>query len=209
MDEQLTTINRQFPWVHAAMAVFEPAFKASHALQSRVAATAQERCASRQTRALASEAQANVVSAYASELLPAILGGSWKQTDSTVWSPGLMRRPVYSDYHGIFDHPVQFRRRGAKGPSTWKNWIILGRPYGLFDDDGSVNPRHRDLAVHLSAREDVGVWARADLSAWFPGWTSLVVAARGLRAADAPRFGLIPPPPRFGQGESRSSGNCR
>ena len=149
--------NIQFPLLHAAMAEFEPAFKASQALPSQRPAAPQERWAWRQVQNRESEAQANVVSAYATELLPAILGGSWKQTDSTVWTPShsLMRTPVYSDYHEIFDHPVQFRRSGAKGPSTWKNWVIIGRPYNTFDADGSVNPRHRDLAGHLATREDV------------------------------------------------------
>ena len=187
--------NIQFPLLHAAMAEFEPAFKASQALPSQRPAAPQERWAWRQVQNRESEAQANVVSAYATELLPAILGGSWKQTDSTVWTPShsLMRTPVYSDYHEIFDHPVQFRRSGAKGPSTWKNWVIIGRPYNTFDADGSVNPRHRDLAGHLATREDVSAWARRDLSAWFPGWTSLVVAARGLHAEDAPKFGFEAP----------------
>lgn len=178
--------SAQFPLLHAAMVAFEAAFKVSQALPSPPLSSR------RQAQDREVEARANVVRAYASELLPAILGGSWKKTDSTVWIPsrGLIGRPVYSDYHELFDHPVQFRRRGAKGASTWESWVILGRPYNTFDKHGSVNPRHRDLAGHLSTRQDVGVWARRDLSAWFPGSTSLVVAARGLRAEDAPKFGF-------------------
>ena len=45
-------------------------------------------------------------------------------------------------------------------------------------------------AKHFAERRGVGVWARPDLSGWLPGASALVIAARGLRAADAARFGF-------------------
>jgi len=186
-----STSSAPFPLLRSAMVAFEAAFKVSQALPPSIS----PRSASpawRSAHNLEDETQRVVCDLYATEMLPEILGGIWKKTDSTVWIPstGCGRRPVFSDYHELFDHPLQYRRRGAKGAATWQNWVIFGRPYNTFDQEGSVNPRHRDLAAHLAAQCAVGVWVRRDLSAWYPGWTALVVAARGVRAQDADALGF-------------------
>src|ERR1700722_1165521 len=95
------------------------------------------------------------------------LGGEWQTTDTTLWGPPgtLSKRPVYSEYYTLFDHTLWFRRRGARGPSTRDNWVIVGCPYNTFDNEGLVQAESLGLAAYLTAQY------RRDLSAWYPGWT--------------------------------------
>jgi hypothetical protein len=93
-------------------------------------------------------------------------------------------------YHTLFDHPLHYRRVGAKGPLTWKIGILIGRPYNVFDEHGTAQSAARTSAAGVALAHSVGIWARRDLSAWFPGATSLVIAARGL-PDDPERFGFI------------------
>jgi hypothetical protein len=198
VSSDLSPSDELFPRVRAAMAAFEPAFRAAQASRKPERGQdghypALEMVKWNNRHLLAENTEQSVVEAYASELLPEILGGEWQTTDTTLREPPgtVGRRPVYSDYIVLFDHPLSFRRRGARGPSTWDNWAIAGRPYNTFDKDGSVKAESRNLAAHLAAQYRVGVWARPDLSAWFPGSTRLVVAARGLNTAEAARFGFV------------------
>jgi hypothetical protein len=118
-----STSSAPFPLLRSAMVAFEAAFKVSQALPPSIS----PRSASpawRSAHNLEDETQRVVCDLYATEMLPEILGGIWKKTDSTVWIPstGCGRRPVFSDYHELFDHPSSIgaearrgRRRGRTG----------------------------------------------------------------------------------------------
>lgn len=163
-----------FPRLRQAMTEFEAAFKLIRTTQpgARGASdAARERC----------------FDAYASELLPAILGGAWKHTDKTVTAPGgrASRRPYPLFYHhNLFDHPLVFRRIGGiRGLTTWHNCAVIGLPYG-------IQAAATEDAASVTEKYGVGVWTRPDLSAWYPNWTCLVVAAIGLKPEEAARFGF-------------------
>jgi hypothetical protein len=51
-------------------------------------------------------------------------------------------------------------------------------------------PTNPTESISWLAKRGVGEWARHDLSLWYPGWTVLVVAARGLDPVEAARFGF-------------------
>ena len=183
-----------FIQITAAMADFIPKFEAYHgSCEPERTAPLKERLEWRYKQEDSKAAQRVVVAAYASELLPAILGGAWRRTESAVREPTGLRyygRPIYSDYYTLFDHPLHFRRAGTKGMATWTNAVVVGRPYNIFKDG---NPRDEAVrhAESLVEKHHVGVWARPDLSAWYPGSTALVIAGKGLRAEDADRFGFV------------------
>ena len=119
---------------------------------------------------------------YADELLPALLGGEWKHTSS---GPPLCI-PVTS---ALLDHAEVFRRRGARGPTSVANAAFIGQPYGQGAGKAQLPSGAEALAAQL-ASQGMGVWTRPDLSAWFPGWTRLVIAARELRREEAERWGF-------------------
>jgi hypothetical protein len=139
-----------------------------------------------------------VVAAYASELLPAILGGGWVKSGSalSVSAPRLRffasQTIVAGDWcRTLFDHPLHFRRQGSKGKLTWRTCALIGQPYNhVLRPDGGADPEAQADAASL-AEHGIGSWMRRDLSAWYPGWTTLVLAATGLHPEDAPRFGFV------------------
>jgi hypothetical protein len=192
-----------FPQTAAAMAAFTPLFKAHQEGRKpdRTAPRA-ERIAWGQTVKDYNDARAVVESAYATELLPTILGGVWKETMSQIREPTGMRyyRPVCGNYYKLFDHPLHFRRVGAKGTATWENTVIVAHPYNIFED-GVLHDYIVKTAKRFVDSNHVGLWARPDLSSWFPGHTALVIAGKNLR--DAGQFGFVsmaeaqsPPNPR-------------
>lgn len=173
-----------FPLLRQAMAEFTTAFKL---IPTKQPCGRAERIAWRVAQAAADAAQARCEDAYATELLPTILGGQWKRTRKTLKAPSeLAGRPEYPlfGHHNLFDHHLVFRRiGGVPGSTAWRNCAAIGLPY-----------EHKEQATKEAAavvqKYGVGVWTRPDLSAWYPGWTCLVVAAIGLRPEDAARCGF-------------------
>ncbi len=154
-----------------------------------------ERLAWQRAREAAESAYRAVASAYAAELLPALLGGEWRTSDRVLKGRAFLFRP-YREHaaagcHALFDHPLHFRRCGTRGPLTWRNGALLGQPYDVFGKDGALRDMAMADAAEFARRHGVGVWARRDLSAWYPGWTALVVAALDLCPDDAARFGFV------------------
>lgn len=142
-------------------------------------------------------ARRGVLGAYASELLPAILGGEWTVCHhgaSPIWQPHKGRG--FGDYARSFpgpliDHTHAFRRAGMRGPLTWRNAALTSEPYDAFAREaGGVPASAAEHARHLRAEHGLGSWLHPDLSAWFRDWTSLVVIASALRPEDAARFGF-------------------
>jgi hypothetical protein len=183
-----------FPQTRAAMAAFEPAFKATQGI-GWTSRDRPEWLSWRQAHDAERDAEAVVVAAYADEMLPTILGGRWRKTDSAITVAGGGRLGSvewpYSQHHILFDHHLHFRLVGAKCPTTWRNAVIFGRPYNhILDVECLASEQAARHAQHLAERFGVGVWVRENLSAWFPGSTALVIAGRGLSADRAPQFGF-------------------
>jgi hypothetical protein len=134
-------------------------------------------------------AQAEASQAYADELLPDILGGQWIATRHYGWPP-FYHANNHSIGSPIYDHEIVFRQRGIRGPNSWQTCAVISQPYNALAVDGEPRPSFEQAAIALTAQHNVGVWVRADLSSWFPGSTSLVVIARGLRRELAQHFGF-------------------
>lgn len=196
------TSEVDFPAVRAAMAAREPAFKAgwtaSYQYNRLHEPTPEQRREYRRACQASDDAYDRVVAAYAAELLPAVLGHEWAPTTRSLYATAFHQRLalyrqqsyVAGDCTPLFDHPLHFRRRGAKGKLTWRNCALIGQPYNMRPGE----PLPSDAitgAMALAEQYGVGVWVRHDLSAWYPGRTALVVAALGLDPADAPRFGFM------------------
>jgi hypothetical protein len=134
-------------------------------------------------------AAAEATTAYAEELLPTLFGGSWRlSTRNANFPPAVFSsgkwRPIPS-LHSLFDHPLVFRRSGTRGHDSYKNTVILGRPYPIVSAEGELLQSARDVGTWLAER-GWGVWWRPDLSSWYPGWTQLVVAKHGIQACGTP-----------------------
>jgi hypothetical protein len=188
----------QFAAVEAAMAVRQQAFTEYMRTPEPPRNDRPARDAWREATERAEAAEAVVDAAYASELLPALLGGAWAQTDAALKVPApdtftgtelLYGQRDY--YHNLLDHPLHFRRHGTSGMLTLKDGAVIGRPYNAFDKVGALLDTARRAARDLAARYYASVWARPDLSSWYPGWTALVVVARGLEPGAAERFGFV------------------
>jgi hypothetical protein len=127
---------------------------------------------------------------YADELLPRILGGEWRPSQANYSHlPGL----GYASggvSHNLFDHPLFFRRTGSRGRLTWRDAVMIGRPYGALQDDGAPAPDAVGAAQDLAELGGVGVWARRDLSAWCPPHSQLVIAAPGVSHLGPAAFGF-------------------
>ncbi len=125
------------------------------------------------------------VDAYANDLLPTIfLSTRWK-SGAPYWNLIYGKRgnpPPPQTGLSIFDHTVAFRLRGTKNRGTWDNTVIIGQPYGL--------PQDGDPMVTWLAAQDIKVWVRSDLSAWYPGHSCLVLASRYLINNYAADFGF-------------------
>jgi hypothetical protein len=191
-------VMMQFAAVEAAMIIRRQAFTEYMAIREPQRNDRAARDVWRQATEGAEAAEAVVNAAYASELLPAVLGGAWTRTDAALKVPAprtftgtelLYGHGQY--YHDLLDHPLHFRRRGTSGMLTLKDGAVIGRPYNAFDKAGVLLAAARRAARDLAARYYASVWARPDLSSWYPGWTALVVVARGLEPGAAERFGFV------------------
>jgi hypothetical protein len=153
-------------------------------LQRRYQQAAQER----------EQARQRAIESYASELLPAILGGVWK---AITWHSNL--RFGYP----VFDQPLAFRRKGLKGPLRWTSGVVLGgEPYDIVLDDGGLDPDFCEDLDTCGWQSNFwwggGVyprvfWISKDLSQHCPGQTSLILTgpdfeSLGTNPAD---FGFI------------------
>ncbi len=136
------------------------------------------------------------VAAYANILLPTIFPGTaWGKTQKhykLLWDKwgyaGSLQAP---NTHELFDHPEGFRRHnGPRGMTTWENTVIIGQPY--------AEPRDGSELVNWLADRGVKVWTRQDLSAWLPGATGLVLAAKALDNTKATQLGFRFVAPRTG-----------
>jgi hypothetical protein len=190
-----------FPAVRAAMAKHQPAHRAAQKLGFAMGFDRPQDFVEWDRVGKATAAtSARVIDAYASELLPAILGGEWQRSHRTliVKTPPLPRgyaraTIVAGDWcRTLFDHPLHFHRRGSNGKLSWANCALIGQPYssvmgkgGILADKGAIQDA-TSLAAH-----GVGVWVRRDLSVWSPGGTILVIAAQGLHPEDAASFGFV------------------
>ena len=131
-------------------------------------------------------ARQQAVDAYSAELLPTALGGEW-----TRGQPGVPWPDQYASE--LFDHPLWFRRRDARGPRTWQDCAVLGSPYRweVVDETGELALNFL-VAAQLLLERKVGVWTNNDLSWWDPGQTICVLAAAGLESERASGFGFRP-----------------
>src|SRR5262245_22359485 len=66
------------------------------------------------------------IDACADELLPAVLGGEWMAVEGGTWPPPRTGDNVTNE---LFDHETVFRRRGARGPRSWRDCAIISEPY--------------------------------------------------------------------------------
>jgi hypothetical protein len=125
-------------------------------------------------------ARQQAVDAYSTELLPTVLGGKWSRGQ-----PGAPWPDQYA--LELFDHPIWFRRRDARGPRTWQDCAVLGSPYRweVVDETGELALDFLVAAQPLLERK-VGVWTNNDLSWWDPGQTICVLAAAGLESGFHP-----------------------
>jgi hypothetical protein len=125
-------------------------------------------------------------SSRAGEMLPTVLGGKWSRG-----RPGVPWSDRYS--LELYDHPIWFRRRGACGPCSWQDCVVLGNPYRseVIDENGDFRPDFLTAAQPL-LRQRIGIWMNSDLSWWFPGSTACILLAAGLESERASRFGFRP-----------------
>jgi hypothetical protein len=139
--------------------------------------------------------------AYCTEMLPLLFGGEWQHK----WKYSLSARPVCDSCYyygnkprvipvtlnsnGLFDHSRVFRRKGTKGPLNWANGVITGHPYG--NPNGMLWPNATEVAPRFARMFGVSVWARKDLSIYFPGQTVLVIASPELNGRDPTEFGFV------------------
>lgn len=160
--------------------------------QNRIAAAIGTSRHDRQQRvaeAAHDDANRAALAAYATELLPAILGGSWQRAEHSLIPYG---RPAEADLfrRPWVDHVVTYRRTGTAGPLTWCNGAMLSEPYDAFTRDGQPRAEAIAQAHQMRVALGVGIWASRRLSRWYPGWTALVVVARDL-PADPELFGFV------------------
>lgn len=129
--------------------------------------------------------KAETAKAIASEVLPRILGGDWVVARKAV--DRLMPRTwmFSSAASNLFDHPMQFCRKG-RGALRWPDAVLAGEPYIPGLSTGSARAFAEDCGI--------GMWSSRGLSTWFPDFTMLVLAARGLPADPEPYgFELVAP----------------
>jgi hypothetical protein len=131
-------------------------------------------------------AQQRAIDCYRDEMLPMVLGGEWSRGQ-----PGMPWPDPYS--LELFDHPIWFRRRNARGPRTWQDCAVLGSPYRreVADETGELALDFLVAAQPL-LRQKVGIWTSGELSWWFPGQTICVLVAAGLEPDRASGFGFRP-----------------
>jgi hypothetical protein len=120
----------------------------------------------------------------AAKLLPALFAGSplWATSQSISSILG------YACWdHDLLDHYCMFRRRFAKGPSNWGISAVVAQPYTRRDD---LYMGAFERAAKLWAEHGVTACHAHCFSFWYPGWTTLVITARGIDAARARDLGF-------------------
>ena len=123
--------------------------------------------------------------ALAEEVLPAILGGRWFLSRTS-----LNQLFSFARYPSqLIDHCLSFRERGPRGRATWVNTILASQPYPYPQGsrlwvEGLVDPRR------AADEHGVGVWVADQSSSWYTGRTTLVLIGRGLIPENALRFGF-------------------
>jgi hypothetical protein len=132
----------------------------------------------------------------ATELLPAILGGSWR--GRTAWPLHIIRdmgREGWVQTCGLFDHPRFYRRTGYLRHHDWRAGVLVGEPYNAIKlENGKLHVLSDGTeAWRFLDYEGMDTWISTTLSPHYPGWTKLVLTSASLRgrAADASRFGFI------------------
>lgn len=145
----------------------------------------------KETKAYASlkEAQDTGYKLIADEVLPAILGGEWRQTKVPSW----FYTAGFSHFVApLFDHTKTYRLVGSKGPTTWKNAILVSEPYNALSREGDPAASAVSQAARLRKELIVATWVRKDLSIRYPGWTSLVLVGSLLdQASDHGGFTVL------------------
>jgi hypothetical protein len=131
-------------------------------------------------------AQQRAIDAYSSELLPRVLGGEWSRG-----KPGVPWSDRYS--LELFNHPIWFRRRDARGPRTWRDCAVLRNPYRreVVAETGELALDFLTAARPLLERR-IGIWMNSELSWWYPGQAICVLVAAGLESEQASGFGFRP-----------------
>jgi len=137
-------------------------------------------------------AREQAIDAYASELLPAILGGDWVHGGSGMpWTDAI---PLELSAHMLW-----FRRND--GTPGWENCAVLSHPNQPIVDDGKIIREVRAagrfipsflVAVQPLLKRGIGIWVSHDLSYWRPSRTVCVLIAAGLAPERAPAFGFRP-----------------
>ena len=195
-------MRNDFPKIREAIEEYHAARLAAEAAHRELVAASRDwrlrSLAAAADEAMSASAHA-LREAYASDLLPVILGARWRPCQgsaSPVWTA--MRRRGFGDEYSrtfagiLIDHTHAFRRVGARGALTWENSVVLSEPYDAWDrEHRTVTDGARAHAGVLGARLGLSVWTRPDLSGWFKGWTSLVLIARGLDPAGAAAVGFV------------------
>jgi hypothetical protein len=115
-----------------------------------------------------------MVKALAEEALPCAMPG-------TQWRMSHARPPRLEPFIGSYgrhdtrlDHLMVFRRQGMRGV-TWDSAAVVAQPYMSAMRDETIAQM---LQIFAQAR--IGIWSSAALSTHFPGWTALLICARGL-----------------------------
>jgi hypothetical protein len=175
-----------YPRIEAACV----AVKAAMALIDAARDKSEQRFADRAAQA----AEAKGVRAYATDLLPIFASGKWRPSADHAHDPDaiLDLPPHQSSLCALFDHPLVFRRAGSHGADSYKNTVIIGRPYPIRGaDTGQFYSQALDNAAWLAER-GWRCWWHRDLSTWYPGWTQLVVAKHLFQQPTGIPAGFIP-----------------
>ncbi len=123
--------------------------------------------------------------AIAAELLPALIGGTWRIPTGRAWP----RNPqLRNSVRALLDHPQTFRLTGCTGVPCWGNTVLSAQPY--LHPRGDLNCEGVQLAQQF-AEHQAGVWHNPELSSWYPSKTTLVVIARGIDAAASASLGFV------------------
>jgi hypothetical protein len=186
LETNMRIRNQAFPTWQSAYSSFSRNRADQSARQAYLAAKAADESTSKSIRL-----------AYGMEMLQAILGGWWRETDSRIYFRQTSRsHPInVAGEHRLLDHPIHYRQVGARGRATFNNTAIIAHPYDIWSpqrrDPDDIPEKVRQEARRIADTYEVGIWARPDLSHWFPGWTALLLVARNLLPEDAERWGFI------------------
>jgi hypothetical protein len=87
-----------------------------------------------------------------------------------------------------------FRRAGSHGADSYKNTVIIGRPYPSRIRDEATGQFCSHALANAAWLADLGwrCWWCPYLSTWYPGWTQLVVAKHLSQQPTGIPAGFIP-----------------